>query len=644
MKKIAVLTASALVLTACDLPLQSSTTSSVDSAPATSTTAPAAETTTATEETTAAQSSQTTTSRAASATTTDAAPTTEVDPIYGERNGLDLITLQDEKPEVASVPANNEPNRVAMNLPENPSEAMSFNWYTTDAFEDSVVRVSTNKDMSDAKEFSADVAEVVSEYAERDADGYYIYASTTRDEDGNFIVDENGEPVEVLGYFTDEQITRENTQWTADGDELGYLALQDVVEHTNKVTATDLEEDTQYYFQLGSPTGGFSEVGSFRTASDDADGVQFIHYTDTQNAYWNANVNNEAAYGANTLEKAREIAPDADFAVHTGDFVEIAQVEDEWVDNLDMSRDSNMNLPHAYTPGNHDEYNLRYVREFEPVDLTAFNEHTNVPVTNGDINGGSYYSFDHSGAHFVVLNTNDNKVSEDNPEGGAIGKTQMEWAKQDIAEARENGADWIVLMYHKPVYSASYHALQDTDVQKTREEFVKIADELGVDIVLQGHDHNLTRTKSLIYTPDNFAYAEVEDTEKVEIDGVEHHLNPEGVTYVIPNTSGTKTYDAIYTKGADHVAKVRPRLDWMTEQDVDLWNSLFDIAEQPEDTPKFEYAHDNYRQSEIQNFAVYTVDEDTFLIEFYQIEGDLHGGEERVVTHRVSYGIAKTDD
>lgn len=565
----------------------------------------------------------------------------DVDPVYGATNGLDLIELQDAKPEVAPVPASNEPNRIAMNLPEDPATAMSFNWYTTDSLADSVVRVATSEDMADAVEFPADVAEVVSEYAERDAEGYYIYASVTTDDEGDFLVDENGAPEEILGYFTDEQITRENTEWTADGDGLGYLALQEVTEHTNKATATGLDPDTEYYFQLGSESEGFSETGSFTTAADGVSETQFIHYTDTQNAYWNANVNNEAAYGANTLELAMQTAPDADFAVHTGDFVEIAQVEDEWVDNLDMSRELNMNLPHAYTPGNHDEYNLNYVRGSEPVDATAFNEHTNVPVTNNAVNGGSYYSFDHSGAHFVVLNTNDNKESADNPDKGAIGTEQMQWAKADIQEARDNGADWIVLMYHKPVYSASYHALQDTDVQVTREEFVQIADELDVDLVLQGHDHNLTRTKSLVYTPDNFAYGEVEETEKTEIDGVEYHVNPEGVTYVIPNTSGTKTYDAIYQKGAEHVAKVRPRLDWMTEEDTELWNGLFDIAEQPEDSPKFEHKHDNYRQSETQTFAIYTFDEDTFKIEFYVVEGDLHNGGERTVTLRDSYGIVK---
>lgn len=570
-----------------------------------------------------------------------ASATTETDPVYGDHNGLDLIELTDHKPEVAPVPRSNKPGRIATSLPKDPATAISFNWYTSDRVPDSMVRISTSEDMSDVLEFPADTSEVTSHYAERDKDGHYIYASVPRDDDGRFLVDEKGEPKEILGYFTDEQITLDNTEWTADGGELGYLGLQEITEHTNKVTATGLRPGTTYFYQVGSPTEGFSETGTFSTADPDAREFQFIHYTDTQNAYWNATVNNEAAYGADTLEHAMQQVPDAAFALHTGDFVETAQVEDEWVDNLDLSRAANLHLPHVYTPGNHDEYNIGYLGEVDPVDETAFNEHANVPVTNGKVDGGSYYSFDYSGAHFVVLNTNDNKKSEDNPDGGAIGHTQMEWAKKDIAAAREAGASWIILAYHKPVYSASYHSLQDKDVQVTREEFVRLADELGVDVVLQGHDHNLTRTKSLTYTPDNFSYGEVEDTEKRIIDGVEYHVNPEGVTYVVPNTSGTKTYDAIYRRGADHVHKVRPKLDWMTDDDVALWNGLFDVAEQPEKSPKFEHAHDNFRQSHTQTFAVYTVTEDTFKIDFYQVDGDLHGGEERTVTLKNSYGIAK---
>jgi len=84
-----------------------------------------------------------------------------------------------------------------------------------------------------------------------------------------------------------------------------------------------------------------------------------------------------------------------------------------------------------------------------------------VPVTNDAVDGDSYYSFDYNGVHFVTLNTNDNKESDDNTNCGAIGEEQMKWIKENIEQARADGAEWVVLNYHKPLYSKSYHSLQD---------------------------------------------------------------------------------------------------------------------------------------------------------------------------------------
>ena len=41
------------------------------------------------------------------------------------------------------------------------------------------------------------------------------------------------------------------------------------------------------------------------------------------------------------------------------------------------------------------------------------------------------------------------------------------------------------------MYSKSYHALSDEDIQKVRNELTKEIDDLDVDLVLQGHDHVL---------------------------------------------------------------------------------------------------------------------------------------------------------
>ena len=46
-------------------------------------------------------------------------------------------------------------------------------------------------------------------------------------------------------------------------------------------------------------------------------------------------------------------------------------------------------------------------------------------MTNNADENGTYYSFGYNGAHFAVLNTNDNVKDNDNPDGGSVSATQL---------------------------------------------------------------------------------------------------------------------------------------------------------------------------------------------------------------------------
>ena len=547
--------------------------------------------------------------------------------------------LSDEKPAVAAVPVNNMPNRIITTINGNTQTEMAFNWYTTDLFEDAKVWVSKSGNFDDTLEFKAEATEVTSSYGERDKNGNYIFAEVKENSEGEPVEDENGEPV-LNGYYTDRQAHGDD--WMS-GD-YGHIELTDVTEYSYKAKATDLEPNTDYYYQVGSESGKVSETGTFKTSGKAGDPFKFVHYTDTQNAFWNENVRNEAAFGANTLMNALETAGDADFVLHTGDVVETAEVEDEWVDLFGQSQPYFMQTAMAVASGNHDEYALEYGDD--PL-TEKFNEHVNVPAANNKIDGGSYYSFDYNGVHFVTLNTNDNKESEDNPEGKAIGEEQMEWIREDVEQARANGAEWIVLNYHKPLYSKSYHSLQDEDVQKVREELTALIDELDIDLALQGHDHVISRTHSLTHVPteENFSNAEVEDVETfVGDNGVEYMEDPDGTVYVLPNTGGTKEYDDVYSKGLDHLHEVRPDLNWMTQENMDHYNSLFGFGGQPQDTDAFDDSHSNNRDSSTQNFAIYEVEDDEMIVSMYQLSGDFMLGEERTVELVDQFGIQNGED
>ncbi|WP_326035043.1 purple acid phosphatase family protein [Staphylococcus xylosus] len=547
------------------------------------------------------------------------------------------IKILDKKPKVEEIKKQNKPNRIITNINGNPQSEMGFSWYTSDKFDDSKVWVSESKNFKNAKTFDADAQKVDSKYLERDKQGNIIFKDIAKDDEGEPVKGKDGKE-KVNGYYTDKHAG--GPEWMS-GDKHGKTNLITEAEHTYKAQAKGLKPNTKYYYKVGSDKGKKSQVGQFKTAGKKGDPFNFVQYTDTQNAFWNENVRNEAAFGADTLKNAIQTAGDPSFALHTGDFIETAEVEDEWKDLYKQSRPSFMSLPVVATAGNHDEYALN--EEDEKL-LTKFNEHVNVPKENDAVNGGSYYSFDYNGAHMVVANTNDNKKSKDNPDEKAIGKKQMEWIKEDIKKARDNGSNWVVLNLHKPMYSKSYHALSDEDVKKIREELTKEIDELDVDLVLQGHDHVLSRTHPLEHTStkNSFVNAKKEDTKQfVGQDNVTYYDNPKGSVYVLPNTGGTKEYDSIYDRSLEHIKKVRPELSGLTEKDLEHYNSLFKLGKQPQETDAFKDSHSNNRDSSSQNFSVYEVEGNTLKVKIYQLNGDISKGEQRNVELVDEFGIQK---
>lgn len=546
--------------------------------------------------------------------------------------------LQKEKPKVAPVPAKDQPNRIVTNFNGNTKHEMAFNWYTTHHFKDAKVWVSEDPNFTNPKTFKAKSKKVKSKYVERDQNGNFIFKDVKKDDDGKPIKDKNGKE-QSNGYFTDKNVS--GPEWTS-GDQQGEVNLTSQTEHTYKAHAKGLKPNQTYYYRVGSEDGPKSEVGHFKTSGKKGDPFKFVQYTDTQNAFWNEHARNEAQFGADTLQRAIQTAGQPDFALHTGDFVESAEVEDEWKDLYDQSRPSFMSQPLAAVSGNHDERPLDDDNDDKLLD--RFNRHVNVPKGNNAMNGGSYYSFDYNGAHMVVANTNDNKKGKDNPDGKAIGKKQMEWIKNDIKQARKKGSKWVILNLHKPMYSKSYHALSDDDVKKVRKELTKEIDDLDVDLVLQGHDHVLARTKVLQHTDtkNSFVNAKTEDVKQVKgKDNVKYYDNPKGSVYVLPNTGGTKEYDSITDKSLKHIKKVRPELSWLKRKDLDHYNSLFALGCQPQKSDAFKDKHSNNRDSSSQNFSVYEVKDNKLKVKIYQLSGDMTKGEPRQTKLIDEFGIKK---
>ncbi len=58
----------------------------------------------------------------------------------------------------------------------------------------------------------------------------------------------------------------------------------------------------------------------------------------------------------------------------------------------------------------------------------------------------------------------------------------------DVINKHGDEAKWKVLVYHHSIYSPASHA-KDGDNKTRRVDFPTTFSKLGVDLVLQGHDH-----------------------------------------------------------------------------------------------------------------------------------------------------------
>jgi 3',5'-cyclic AMP phosphodiesterase CpdA len=290
-------------------------------------------------------------------------------------------------------------------------------------------------------------------------------------------------------------------------------------EGVHKAEAVGLKQDTAYFFRVGDEALNlWSGVGSFETAADGA--FTFIDLADSQ-----AKSEEEAALAAHTFQKAVETVQGAEFMVINGDIVDTGMIEEQWNWLIGDGKDMFLNTTVVPISGNHDE------------DKNGFNEHFDlVPAPFSATETGVYYSFDYGSAHFIMLNTN-----EDSPEYADFTPAQIQWLKGDVAAAKAAGAQWLIAVIHKGPYTTSNHA-SDSDIQGpngVRTLVAPLFNQLGVDLVFQGHDHIYARSKPIA------------DGQAVEVEKVSETLNdlpidyavkPQGTIYVIPATAGAKVY------------------------------------------------------------------------------------------------------
>ncbi len=403
---------------------------------------------------------------------------------------------------------------------------LNYAWYSKKA-DEAKVRISTNVDMSKTTE----------------ADGSNTYSENYKE-------------------FT--------------GTSKEYKKIDDVTYYANKVTITELKENTTYYYQC-LVDGKWTSVKKFKTC--DTSNFSFLYVGDPQigaskgqtptesSEAQSADIaaRNDAFSWNKTLTAAISEHSDVDFIVSAGD-----QINNTGDDNGQereyagfLSADVLSNVPVAPTIGNHDSKFANYQNHFNVPN--AYTEEQNATPAGND------YYYTYGDVLFIVLNTNNYNCADHE-------------ALIKKAEQAAPNAKWKIVTFHHDIYGSGYDH-SDSDGIVLRTQLTTLLDKYDIDVVLQGHDHTYSRSYMLTsdgnthtaYTKDNVKdeYLNVKDgktDDSAALSSKQEYLNqnlcykivdktqgtinnPEGVLYMEANSAtGSKYYNLISTQ-QDYIAE-----------------------------------------------------------------------------------------
>ncbi|MEW1722002.1 fibronectin type III domain-containing protein [Streptomyces sp. NPDC093109] len=307
-------------------------------------------------------------------------------------------------------------------------------------------------------------------------------------------------------------------------DALGGANIATSGGFNRNATLTGLKEHTAYSYRVGSE-GNWSPAYSFKTQDFKGD-YDFLFLGDPQIGA-SGNVAKDQAGWQDTLDVALGANPDAELLVSGGDQVETANTESQW--NAFLAPDKLRQYPWAATIGNHDVGGKAYEQHFS----TPNTDRSGPLYSNGNpesnTSGGNYW-YIYKDVLFIDINSNSYRTAS----GGGGDEAHIKYVT-DVINKHGSEAKWKALVYHHAIYSPAAHA-KDSDAKVRRTDLPATFSKLGVDLVLQGHDHAYSRS----YLIKNGEKADKDEKPAA----ADVYPGPGGVLYITANSaSGSKYYD-----------------------------------------------------------------------------------------------------
>ena len=282
----------------------------------------------------------------------------------------------------------------------------------------------------------------------------------------------------------------------------------------NQATLANLEENTKYVYRVVNGDQ-VSKIYDFTTKDFDGS-YNFIFAGDPQIGASGSASKDTEGWDKTLSDSINKFNPN--FILSAGDQVNTASDENQYSGYLD--HEELTSVPQATTIGNHDSSSNAYTQHFNLPNETA----------KGETAAGTDYWYVYN--LFMNINTNNTSTAEH--------KAFMKEAIKENQDVR-----WKVVVFHHSVYSVASHSVESS-ILKRREELTPVFDDLGIDVVLMGHDH--------VYVRSNMMKGMKVSQETKDLTSV---TDPEGILYLTANSaSGSKYYDIKTNISTDFVAKM----------------------------------------------------------------------------------------
>lgn len=257
------------------------------------------------------------------------------------------------------------------------------------------------------------------------------------------------------------------------GSTAGYGAIikTEAPRKVQFVTLQGLKPGATYHYRILIDSAVTGKPGTFTTAPDKPAPFTFLLYGD-----------NRSNHEVHELVVSRMLQHDPAFVINSGDMVANGEEVAEWQTFFDIEADLIRESAIYPTIGNHEEHEGEVPESFRRL----------FRPTAKDAHHNSYYSFDYSNAHFVVLDLYA-EVAVDmdcffrtGEFEACMDAKQTKWLLADLEATAKNPAiDHVFVIVHEGPYSSKLGRTGRPEVRSYLEFFA----EHKVKIVLSGHDH-----------------------------------------------------------------------------------------------------------------------------------------------------------